>query len=270
MRNAELTVRSKTNAEYGASSRGQDRHASAIGQLIEAQDLDGPMNMAIDELLWRAVGSGQVFFRLYGWAGGPTISLGYFQSSREVRGVPRWSGVPVVRRMTGGGAIVHDRDLTYSMSLPAWRVPTAEWLYERFHRAVAAELRTIGIAASLEVSSAADDHRAILCFQRRDRYAVCLGPCKILGSAQRRRAGSVLMHGSLALCTSPFAPELSGLDRLATPAPDPSRVRHTLVRAAQTALDIELRSSVLAADLVRRAVQLAGEKYRTSAWNDRR
>src|SRR3989442_1317286 len=87
--------------------------------LIETEELTGPLNMALDELLWEASAQGVPFFRMYGWSDRPALSLGYFQSYVKARSVPGWATAPLVRRMTGGGAIVHDQDLTYALTLPA-------------------------------------------------------------------------------------------------------------------------------------------------------
>ena len=81
---------------------------------------DGPANMARDEALLDLVAAepGSAAFRTYGWTE-PTLSLGYFQAIAEAEADPRWRGVPVVRRPTGGGAIWHDREVTYALASPA-------------------------------------------------------------------------------------------------------------------------------------------------------
>ena len=80
--------------------------------------------------------------RTYGWAE-PTLTLGYFQSLSQALAEPRWRGVPVVRRATGGGAIWHDHELTYAIVLPSHhaRARPSTALYQTVHAAITATLR---------------------------------------------------------------------------------------------------------------------------------
>ena len=89
-------------------------------RVIHDPALDGPTNMARDEALLSRVGRGASVptLRLYQWDP-PTVSLGYFQKYAEYECLgPPAGGLPVVRRQTGGGAILHDLELTYSLTLP--------------------------------------------------------------------------------------------------------------------------------------------------------
>src|SRR5262245_45464898 len=79
---------------------------------------DGPMQMAADEvLLEHAVANGRPALRLYTWDPS-TLSLGYFQPFAARLADPLLANLPVVRRPTGGGAIVHHHELTYALALP--------------------------------------------------------------------------------------------------------------------------------------------------------
>src|SRR3990172_9526549 len=89
-------------------------------RVLHDPPLDGPTNMARDEALLTLVGTSQSppTVRLYQW-NPPTISLGYFQHYGDYVSLPPPAGtLPVVRRLTGGGAILHDLELTYSLTLP--------------------------------------------------------------------------------------------------------------------------------------------------------
>jgi lipoate-protein ligase A len=239
--------------------------------LIEtAAELDGPLNMAVDEVLWQTAAGGPVFFRVYGWAGGPAISLGYFQHAASVRAEPRWRGVPYVRRVTGGGAIVHDGDLTYSLALPASLAPPTHDLYRLLHQAVADALRSLGVPATVQGVAGAGGDGPLLCFRRRDPFAVCSGPHKLLGSAARRRHQAVLVQGSLAVRASPLAPELAGLAEITGRPPDRAVLAAALRSAAASALGLEFRPAPLPDRLGRSAVALADARYRSPAWNNRR
>lgn len=182
---------------------------------------DGPRNMALDEALLDSVAADPraAVVRTYAWSE-PTLSLGYFQPYAAVEADPRWRGRPVVRRATGGGALWHDREITYAVVVPAdhplARPSTA--LYRAIHRAIADRLRGVGVAARRRGDDPAPDPaapRPFLCFADRDADDVVAGPAKLVGSAQRRRAGAVLQHGSLLLARSPTTPELPGLADLA-------------------------------------------------------
>src|SRR5947209_20176933 len=80
---------------------------------------DGPWNMALDEALLDSVAAdpSRAVLRTYSWSV-PTLSLGYFQRFAESQADPRWRSVPIVRRPTGGGALWHDREVTYAVVIP--------------------------------------------------------------------------------------------------------------------------------------------------------
>jgi lipoate-protein ligase A len=175
-------------------------------RLLNDPALDGPVNMARDEALLDAVGQGQApaTLRLYQWSS-PTISLGYFQPYAAYEALPSPAGsLPVVRRLTGGGAILHDLELTYSIVFPAGH-PLVEGgahrLYELAHEGIIASLHRLGLSAA--PSGQTDDSSArsgpFFCFDRRHRYDLVIGKKKIAGSAQRRRRDAVLQHGSIIL-----------------------------------------------------------------------
>ena len=111
----------------------------------------GPANMALDEALleWVAGGASTACLRTYGWTT-PTLSLGYFQRLAEAQADPRFQSVPVVRRLTGGGAIWHHHEVTYALVVaanhPLARPSTG--LYRAVHAAIASALCAAGIAAA--------------------------------------------------------------------------------------------------------------------------
>ena len=112
------------------------------------EPLGGAMNMAVDEAILQAVNEGLAgpTLRLYGWSE-PTISLGYFQEYAEFEADERICGLAVVRRPTGGGAILHDDEVTYSLTMPVGADDRGdiEGLYRLVHDAAAAVLAGAGV-----------------------------------------------------------------------------------------------------------------------------
>jgi lipoate-protein ligase A len=143
--------------------------------------------------------------RFYRWAP-PTISLGYFQQYADYEALPAPAGdLTVVRRQTGGGAILHDLELTYSIALPLTHPFVAQGrcnlLYERVHAAFAALLMRHGVPVTRGPAGAGGcSHRGpFFCFERHSCFDLLAGGRKLMGSAQRRTADAVLQHGSLVL-----------------------------------------------------------------------
>lgn len=199
--------------------------------------LSGAENMRRDELLLEQAVAGQEesTVRIYRWEV-PTVTVGYFQKSLLNPGAPsipmegldpRLIACPRVARLSGGGAILHDQELTYSCTLPVnhpFRSNPLN-LYEIIHRAVIDLLKDCGVRAMLRedydrTSSGTVDRAAepFLCFLRSDPNDIVVDGVKILGSAQRRRKGCILQHGSLLLKASKLTPELTGLVDLAPSA----------------------------------------------------
>jgi lipoate-protein ligase A len=170
----------------------------------------GERNMAIDVELAEKVRQGdeEGVLRVYGWDP-PAISLGYNQSEREldVERIRR-SGIDLVRRPTGGRAILHSEELTYSVVMTSRGKNVLE-LYNRISLAIVQGLTTLGVNAHLERSQVDFplEYRrrsSLACFTSSARHEITVGSKKLVGSAQRRYARSdglevVLQHGSLLL-----------------------------------------------------------------------
>jgi lipoate-protein ligase A len=173
-------------------------------RLLTDLPLDGPTNMARDEALLDAVGAGEAppTLRLYQWSPA-TISLGYFQKYAAYESLPPPAGdLPVVRRQTGGGAILHDRELTYSVALPLkhdlLRDGTTT-LYEIAHDALIRCLGDAGMETyrGCESDGSTPTRGPFFCFARRHCLDVLAGDDKLAGSAQRISRYAVLQHGSI-------------------------------------------------------------------------
>lgn len=246
-------------------------------RLIVDEPASGCWQMAVDETLLESAAGGQATLRFYQWSE-PTLSLGYFQDYAERDAHRASRDCPLVRRQTGGGAILHDQELTYSLALPLAHPLAADAmrLYRAAHAALVDTLGSLGIEAQMRAGSGSSGaassrlEEPFLCFQRCSGGDVLLDGVKICGSAQRRRRGAILQHGSLLLARSDAAPELPGVLQLRGSCPALAEIRESWARemAFQLALSLEARPlSDLERDRVR---TLAVEKYDGLAWNRRR
>ena len=151
-------------------------------------------NMAVDEALLRLAEVPTI--RLYGWRPG-ALSIGFAQD------IPAGWKDPLVRRNSGGGAIWHEREVTYSLTgheddLAARN--DIRGLYMRAHAGIVTALQEFGVEAMVKVEGASrskDDPFA--CFEKPASGDVLVGARKIAGSAQRRLRKRLLLHGSVML-----------------------------------------------------------------------
>ncbi len=234
----------------------------------------GAWNMALDEVLLETAQSGGVCtLRFYRWSE-PTLSLGYFQPAarRAIHEPSRHC--PLVRRQTGGGAILHDREWTYGLAAPAGSplAVDAMALYEALHGGLIEALRGFGLRAVLNEARfprpSADE--PFLCFQRRAAGDVLLGGAKIAGSAQRRRRGALLQHGSLILRTSAAAPEVPGLFDVTVRELDEAALLGAWQAEAARRLGLRLAEGEISEAEMALAEQLMREKYAAVEWNEKR
>jgi len=178
-------------------------------RLIDTGPLDGPTNMAIDEALLLCFDPKTTppVLRLYGWQP-PALSLGRFQQAADVLDLAhcRQAGVPVVRRITGGGVIYHTEELTYSLVCTPQQIPAAASIKESFRVLTAFLLtfyRNLGLAAAYAVdhlpSGTSLGQRTPFCFAGKETYDILIHGRKIGGNAQRRLKNLIFQHGSIPL-----------------------------------------------------------------------
>jgi len=243
-------------------------------RLILDPPAPGSWNMAVDEVLleW-ATGDTQCCWRFYGWDE-PTFSLGYFQEYSDRHGHAPSRACPAVRRLTGGGAIVHDVELTYSFVVPGGHPLAArrDGLYETVHTALIETLADMGAAASFYPASPhrGRDEDTVLRFQRRSPGDVVLGPDKIAGSAQRRRRGAVLQHGSVILGRSSAAPEFPGIEDLLERSIDPDGLALAWLETLSRHLAVTWSRRPLSGSERDRAGVLADVRYGSAPWTENR
>jgi len=169
--------------------------------------IDGPRrgawNMAVDETLLEGVSRGRVppTLRFYQWAP-PCLSLGYFQPLSAVDvDACRKAHVDIVRRPTGGRAILHHRELTYSVALPLRALEPESGVLQSYYRlslGLTNGLRRLGVETSLAPTLPLREAvHGPACFDEPSDHEILFLGRKLVGSAQVRRNGSLLQHGSV-------------------------------------------------------------------------
>jgi lipoyl(octanoyl) transferase len=241
-------------------------------RVVPYAEADGATNMAADEVLVRgAAARGTAALRCYGWTTA-TVSLGYFQPAAIRANDPRLAGLPWVRRPSGGGALVHHHELTYALAVP----PGAEWRSSepwmaRMHRIIARALADFGLGDQIEPMTAPPSkHGDVLCFQQYTRGDLLCGGRKVVGSAQRKYHQALLQHGSLLLAQSEFAPALPGLRELIGAEVGALQLGAALVQAVLQDTGWKAEPAPWSADEEQALADVAGAKYATAAWNERR
>jgi len=175
-------------------------------RLLLSPPADGAWNMAVDEAILLAVGKNESLptLRLYAWEPA-CLSLGHAQSIQDVdvTRLQAWNW-GLVRRMTGGRAILHANELTYSITIPSQDPLVSGSILNSYRRIAGALLRGL---AHLEIPVEMNPHGAgqntrhsgAVCFEEPSSYEITFQGKKLIGSAQKRSKHGVLQHGSLPL-----------------------------------------------------------------------
>jgi len=176
-------------------------------RLLRTPPASGAWNMAVDEAILEAVYNRSCLptLRLYAWDP-PCLSLGYAQPIADVdRSNLQLLGWHLVRRPTGGRAILHTDELTYSVMAPPDEPRLAGGVlesYSRLAQAILLALQRLGLPAqaSLKYDTPASSKMPNpVCFEVPSNYEITVGGKKLVGSAQARRRDGILQHGALPL-----------------------------------------------------------------------
>ncbi|EAX48990.1 biotin/lipoate A/B protein ligase [Thermosinus carboxydivorans Nor1] len=260
---------------------------------------DARHNMAVDEAILRCHAAGAVppTLRFYTWQP-PALSIGYFQKAHAEVDVDacRARGIDFVRRITGGRAVLHDRELTYSVVvredhplLP----PTLLGSYRILSQGLIAGLHALGVPAEMSLPGAAFGQTARLpkngaCFDAPSFYEITAGRKKLLGSAQVRKEGALLQHGSLLFdfdpsaltsllkfhddgererCEKVLQAKATSLRHILGTVPDTAAVARIMAGEFGRALGLTLEEGRLTAEEEALAERLAVEKFGADSWN---
>lgn len=196
-----------------------------VWRLIRSAPADGATQMAVDEAIWQAVAAGLAppTLRLYAWDP-PCLSLGRNQPVADVdREALERAGYGLVRRPTGGRAILHTDELTYSVALPLDH-PLAKGdvlsSCRRISEGLLAALALLGVRDATAHQEKPQAPAGPVCFEVPGEFEVVVGGRKLIGSAQARGRGGLLQHGAL-----PLFGDIARICAFLRSSPDPARVR---------------------------------------------
>lgn len=163
-------------------------------RLIETKQDNAHMNMAIDEAL---LSSKIPVLRFYSWkpAG---LSIGYFQPIKNFNfNNLKKHEVDIVRRITGGNAVLHDRELTYSFIIDENKMPKSIIdSYKQISKGLLQGLKNLGLSPEMN-KNVEKKGRSAACFNDPSWYEILVDGKKIVGSAQKRVDGKLLQHGAV-------------------------------------------------------------------------
>jgi len=258
-------------------------------RLIDSGLCDAFYNMALDEAIATEVRRGAVppTLRLYGW-GRPSLTLGCFQKASDIDiEYCRFQDIPVVRRPTGGRAILHGDELTYSFSAKTDRAPFSHGLLDSYRSisiAFSLAFKKIGLAA--ELKKVREKGRMLsgspLCFHSSSFGEILVDKKKLVGSAQKRWNDGLLQQGSIPyLCEKEKLQGIFGAEKTASlrdcmkalkdalPLLDEDAFRKTVASSFEETFAIRLLLSVPSQEESFLAEGLLHQKYLQSHWNFR-
>lgn len=260
--------------------------------IIEDSPLEGSLNMARDEALLNSYLMEETppTLRFYSWDPW-CVSLGYFQKPEKEINMEQLKsqGIDLVRRPTGGRGVLHTKEITYSIivggkfpGLPASVVGS----YKFFVQGILEGIKRLNLYPQLENGIKTNKIKASskgspVCFDSPSKYEICLQGRKIVGSAQMRRKGAILQHGSIKLKMLPeittwiFKGEENkkSLERKATgiwdfnPQITVGECIDAIVKGFQSALLINLKNGSYTANEKKLIKELYYEKYGDREWN---
>jgi lipoyl(octanoyl) transferase len=264
--------------------------------LFDAHPRPGALNMAIDEALARAVAERRAppTLRLYGWSP-PALTLGrgqpYADADTEAL---RRAGITLVRRMTGGTAVLNRDELSYTVAVTDREPRLAGSSIAESYRGVSGALLHALARLGLSTAQASTppesegrprrDLRSPVCFELPSDYEITVGGRKLFGSSQMRIRGGILQHGSL-----PLAGDIADISRFLVARPDPARIRSlaltlhdalgrwvTWEEAAEAVrdgfrdmLNLDLMPAPLTSEERAEVERLLAEKYGNLEWTER-
>lgn len=215
--------------------------------LLLSPPLSGADNMALDEaLMTRARRSGESVLRVYQW-NSPTLSLGRNQPGAGLYDTEaaRRAGVGFVRRLTGGRALLHHHEITYSVTAPAPANGSIRESYAWINRLLIDGLSRLGVEARVATAHRNAPVPGVTpCFEVPSAGELVVAGRKLVGSAQWRDAGAMLQHGSM-LIDDDQSLAVSLLKEPVPLPPRPATLREALGRVPDAAEVMDALATVL-------------------------
>lgn len=241
------------------------------------------MNMAIDEAL---LTSKEPVLRLYQWK--PVgLSIGYFQKIQEInQEFCKSKNIKIVRRLTGGNAVLHDKELTYSFIIDEKLMPESIIdSYKEISKGILKALQLLGLKAAMN-KKIKNEKSSAVCFNEPSWYEILVNKKKIAGSAQKRVNGKLLQHGAIlvdidiekyAHCFNNCAQELihrlkkriTSINNELKQKPDYKKIAQAMKKGFEKALAIRFTKDMLTPHEKKLAQELNKTKYSTKEWNYR-
>jgi lipoyl(octanoyl) transferase len=239
------------------------------------------MNMAIDEAL---LDSKLSVLRFYQWKPA-ALSLGYFQKTSDINvDYCKKNKIEIVRRLTGGNAVLHDQELTYSFIIDEKEMPSSVIeSYKVISKAILKALKNLGVDARMNENIESKEKSAV-CFNDPSWYEIIVNNKKIVGSAQKRLNGKLLQHGSIlfdidiekyAGCFKNNSKEMNNTlsKRITSINSELNRIvsyeelATSLKKGFENELKISFISSMLSKEEEISANKISKEKYSANEWN---
>ena len=257
-------------------------------RLIVSGPCSGPFNMALDEALAFSVieGRSQTTLRFYEWET-LSVTLGYFQKYQDINSdYCESSSIPVIRRLTGGRAVLHGKDLTYSFCAATKDKrfgPTISAAYQKISTAFLKGFHNLGLGAVMtERKAKRDALKNPSCFKAVSLAEVTLNGKKIIGSAQKRWSDGILQQGSIMV---DFDPQIMskifyhtnndmikdiGRIKEFNPSVTFSQMITSFIQAFEETFNVKLITTEPDSYEYKMAKELEIRKYSSSQWNRER
>lgn len=272
-------------------------------RFIDSGKLSPEMNMAVDEaiLTLHSQGKTEPTVRFYTWEPA-TLSIGYFQKAKQEIDFEKVKeyGLGFVRRLTGGRAVLHDQELTYSV-IVSEEYPEMPSQVTEAYRVISNGLlkgfQYLGLHAEM-VSLASEEEKAkyasvgsSACFDSPSWYELVVEGKKVAGSAQTRQKGTILQHGSILLdldvdklfdvlhfssdrmkerMKASFLDKAVAINQLQPRMVTVDEAKEAFLQGFKEGLQIDLVAGDLTTEERELAVKLAVEKYGAAEWNFKR
>ena len=248
-----------------------------IWRLLVDGPQDGAWNMAVDEVLLqqRKAGAGISTLRLYSWQK-RTVTLGYFQRiDKALAGFCGQNNIDLIRRPTGGGFVLHDQELTFSLVFNRQDLRArAQHQAVEYFRVIATCLQkallSLGVPVSLEENVFSGKDNNFFCFNNPTKYDLLVDGKKVCGSAQRRYRDTILQQGSLILRTPgdpAFWQKATGLEEVLQQKISWPEICAALQKSFTAELQLNFIPGALTEAELIMARQLAAVKYTQASWN---